>query len=125
MVGLQVLLAVGIHQQNRPAVVVRPGIPQEEETAFHSAASYHLEIHPAVETAYLAAFLGILRVVGKAMACRLVPLACRMGVRLDRLDRLVVGSHLGPLVEETHDRRLGSSAALGLSQLGLRRRRKM
>lgn len=125
MAGLQVPQAVGILQQNRPAVVVHPGNPQEEETAFHSAASYHPEIHRAAETAYLAAFLGILRVVEKAVACRLVPLACRMGVRLDRLDRLVVGSHLGLLVEGTHDRRLGSSEALGWSQLGLRRRRRM
>ena len=74
MMAHPALQAAEILQQNLPAAVVHPGILPEEETAFHSAASYHLEIHPVAEMAYPGAFLGSLQVVGRAEACRSVPL---------------------------------------------------
>lgn len=117
MVAHPALQAAEIPQQTLPAVVVHLGILPEEETAFHSAASYHLEIHPAAEMAYPEAFLGSLQVVGRGEACRLVPLACQ---RVVRRVRLGVGSH-----EEGQPGRLGWSEAWGLSRLGLRRRRRM
>ena len=108
MVAHPVLQAAETPQQTLPAVVVHPGNLLEEETAFHLAASYHLEIHLAVEMAYPEAFLGSLQVVGRGEACRSGPLACR---RVVRRVRLVVGSH-----EVGQHGRLGWKEAWGSSR---------
>lgn len=86
-----VLQVAEILQQTPLAVVAPQETPPEEETAFHSAASYRSGIHPAAETAYLVAYQESLLVEEMGEACRLVPLASR---RVVRLVRLVVGNRV-------------------------------